>query len=99
MTEKRAGKRTYTEGSIPFAKVAEGTTVVAEEKLEAGTVTFSLAPGSYVLTTYQRPCDGHCGNLDPPADVCSAPVEITAGGVVHATSTVRYGEGCSIEIR
>ena len=30
-----------------------------------------LSPGRYRVISYQRPCDGNCGLLDPPTDRCA----------------------------
>jgi len=56
-----------------------------------------LSPGRYVVTSFQRACDGNCGFLDPPIDQCSSePLELRAGIVVSVlVSVVPFG-GCSI---
>ena len=97
--QRSGGGRSYTEGSIPFVKIVRDGVVVREERLDPSPKTFALPPGTYELSEYQRPCDGHCGNLDPPTDVCSAPIEIAAGASVHAVATVKYGEGCKIAVQ
>ena len=35
-----------------------------------------LAPGRYKVISYQRPCDGNCGTLDPPTDRCARHVHV-----------------------
>jgi len=52
---------------------------------QASTGSLHLDPGRYTLKSWQRPCDGNCGYLDPPTDECSAPVEVASG----ADSTCR----------
>jgi hypothetical protein len=58
-----------------------------------------LAPGRYVITSFQRPCDGNCDVLNPPVDQCSTgPLELRVGMVVSMlVSVVPFG-GCTIAI-
>ena len=60
-------------------------------------VETELAPGRYVITSFQRACDGNCNVLDPPIDQCSiGPLEVSAGMVINAlVSVVPFG-GCTI---
>jgi hypothetical protein len=37
-----------------------------------------VLPGHYVLTVWQRPCDGNCGYLDPPAGFASVEFDVAA---------------------
>jgi hypothetical protein len=62
------------------------------------TMTLRLGPGSYRLVSFQRPCDGNCGILDPPTDECSREIVVVRDRPVEATIAVRPGEGCSIEV-
>lgn len=100
----------YVEGSNSFVRVegADGDEF-AETRLDEGTrleklkvlstATLRLAPGSYRLVSFQRPCAGDCGALDPPTDECSADLRLDAGRPVEATITVLPGQGCTIELR
>ena len=58
-----------------------------------------LAPGRYVITSFQRPCDGNCGFLDAPVDQCSSdPLDLHPGMAVSVlVSVVPFG-GCTISI-
>ena len=53
-----------------------------------------LAPGRYRVISYQRPCDGNCGTLDPPTDRCARRVRILSGGLTEVAVRVRPGRGC-----
>jgi hypothetical protein len=101
----------YVEGAYSFVRLerSDDGEVVAEKRLEEGRqleeliilseTTLTLEPGSYRLVSYQRPCSGNCGTLDPPTDECSATLEVAAGRSVDATITVLPAKSCSIEIR
>lgn len=95
--QRFAGDTLYIEGSLSYIRL-EGPTRV-EEQLSEGRGQLQLEPGSYALSSWQRPCDGNCGYLDAPTDRCSATFEAGAGAALHASIVVRPGEGCSIEIR
>ena len=38
-----------------------------------------LAPGRYEIESYQQPCNGNCGYLDPPTDRCVQSVAVGRG--------------------
>ena len=58
-----------------------------------------LTPGRYVISSFQRPCDGNCDFLDAPVDQCrSDPVELRAGMTVNVLVMVIPFGGCSISI-
>jgi hypothetical protein len=91
----------YIEGSIGFVEVSEpGTAAVRKwerQILGRGRRRFSLAPGTYSLTSWQRACDGNCQDgLDPPVDTCEASVTLGAGETVTAIVTVTPDSGCTI---
>jgi hypothetical protein len=81
----------YTEGALHFARF-EGPTN-GEESLDGGAdrgntlrdpiplglKSFELAPGHYVMSVWARPCDGNCGNLDPPTDGATAEFDVLSG--------------------
>jgi hypothetical protein len=48
--------------------------------------------------SFQRPCDGNCGYLDPPADQCDVPFDVAAKRVITAPVRLTPGEGCTIEL-
>jgi hypothetical protein len=53
-----------------------------------------LAPGRYVVTSYQRPCDGNCGYLDPPTDRCRTTVTLAADDDIVLNVEFAPGQGC-----
>ena len=60
----------YTEGSQSYLTVAAATGVSDTVKYvvmnpEHPVFSKPLAPGRYTITSWQRPCDGNCSNLDP----------------------------------
>jgi hypothetical protein len=55
-----------------------------------------LAPGRYVVTSYQRPCDGNCGYLDPPTDRCTRTITLAPGDDVALTARFAPGRGCRL---
>jgi hypothetical protein len=63
----------------------------------ASTTTVQLERGSHRLVSFQRPCDGDCGSLDPPVDECSREVTVR-NRPVEVTIMVQPGEGCAIEV-
>lgn len=98
----------YVEGTYSYVRIDEldGDTVV-EKKLDdptqrddrtfVSTTTLSLDPGTYRLVSYQRPCDGNCGYLDPPTDRCAREIVVEAGTPLAVTISLQPGEGCTIE--
>jgi zinc D-Ala-D-Ala dipeptidase len=51
------------------------------------------------VISYQRPCDGNCGLLDPPTDRCARPIRILSGGLTEVAVRVRPGRGCRMSRR
>ena len=98
----------YVEGAYSYVRVddLDGDTVV-ERKLDdptrrddrtfVSTTTLTLDPGTYRLVSYQRPCEGNCGYLDPPTDRCAREIVVEAGTPLAVTISLQPGEGCSIE--
>jgi hypothetical protein len=94
-----AGGNLYIEGSYSYVRLEQGGKSVKQVRLKGGRTleaTLPLEPGSYRLVSFQRPCDGNCGYLDPPTDKCSREIEAKAGGRVEATVRLSPGEGCTI---
>jgi hypothetical protein len=56
----------YIEGSLSYICVTDGDETVFEGQLEHDRLQHDLPSGTYTLASYQRPCDGNCGFLDPP---------------------------------
>jgi hypothetical protein len=58
-----------------------------------------LPPGTYHLVTVERPCDGNCGQLDPPVDEtrCRLDVEVRRSSVSRVTiAVVRAADGAAV---
>ena len=74
--------------------------IIDQEAPPSGTVLIddTLAPGTYELRSYQRPCSGNCGILDSPSDGCATRFTLEAEAKVKAAVTVRPGTACPIEI-
>lgn len=91
----------YTEGYISFLRVRGKTGAIIVRKRSLGKVHLRthLAPGSYRLTRFIRPCDGNCGYLDPPTELCRQTLTVAAGVKTHAVVISRIGHPCQIEIR
>ena len=93
------GGSLYIEGSYSYVRVEQDEKKVVQVRLKGGKTleaTLRLVPGSYRLVSFQRPCDGNCGLLDPPTDRCSRAFEAKAGGLLEATVRLSPGKGCTI---
>ena len=55
-----------------------------------------LGPGRYTVISYQRPCAGNCGMLDPPTDRCARRVRVLSGGLTEVAVHVRPGRRCTM---
>ena len=92
----------YIEGQTSYVVVrdATGKVVLRRSFFEFDTpgavVDRQLPPGRYEVVSYQRPCDGNCGYLDPPVDRCTRRITLTAGDDISLTSEWAPGEGCSL---
>lgn len=94
------GGAVYIEGSYSYVRLEQGEKNVVQVRLKGGKTpetTLRLDPGSYRLVSYQRPCDGNCGYLDPPTDQCSREIEAKAGALVEAWVRLSPGDGCTID--
>ena len=99
LRQRTVGDTFYVEGSIWFARLDAGDTVIAETKVDGNNFSIKLPPGFYRLTSYQRACSGNCGALDPPTDRCSAPLRIRPGKTLRALVFVRPGFGCEVKLQ
>ncbi len=89
----------YVEGAVSYVRVrgVRGKLVVAKRsRRPAFRMLRHLAPGRYRVISYQRPCDGNCGMLDPPTDRCAGRVRILSGGLTKVAVRVRPGRRCTI---
>ena len=93
----------YTEGQVSFLVVRDSAgSEVAFRSFQAINPIFpalqmDLPAGRYEVESYQRPCEGNCGSLDPPADRCQADVDLRAGESVFLTAEFAPGQGCAVE--
>jgi hypothetical protein len=89
---------TPIEGAYSYVRIENSSGgKVTEQRLPSdGTASIPLDPGSYTLISYQRTCDGNCGNLDPASDTCSGGFTAAEDRSLSATITVTYGSGCKI---
>lgn len=102
--QRYRGPGYYVEGSVGFVEVsAPGTATVTRRErqiLGRGRRRFSLRPGTYSLTSWQRPCDGNCQDgFDPPVDGCEESFTIGGGETVTADVAVAPDSGCTIAFR
>jgi hypothetical protein len=88
----------YVEGSIGYIQIENraGRRIAQKTFRDAKELRFALMPGRYRMVSFQRPCDGNCGYLDPPTDRCSKFLWIRARTKVTATVLVSPGNGCRI---
>ena len=92
----------YVEGSISYVRVrgVRGKLVVAKRvRRPSFRMQRRLAPGRYKVISYQRPCDGNCGTLDPPTDRCARHVHVLSGGLTEVAVRVRPGRRCRMSRR
>jgi hypothetical protein len=92
------------EGAYSYIRVvqADGSRVVAERRLPDSrrpSATLSLSADRYRLESWQRTCNGNCGDLDPPSERCARRFRLQSGEQRTATITVRYASGCWIALR
>lgn len=77
----------FSEGTISYLVIrhADGTLVTWREFAAGGVgkaqVGFdvTLAPGTFRVESFQRPCDANCGFLDPPTLQCSELISLRSG--------------------
>jgi hypothetical protein len=92
----------YIEGSYSYIRVERDGDEVVQVRLTnapSPRSTLRLEPGSYRLVSFQRPCDGNCGTLDPPTDECARSLEAFEGAILEAVVRIAPGRGCTIETR
>lgn len=92
----------YVEGSVSYVRVrSSGGRQVVGRRVRKPRFRMQrrLAPGRYRVISYQRPCEGNCGLLDPPTDRCARPVRILSGGLTEVAVRVRPGRGCRMSRR
>jgi len=95
----------YTEGSFSYVRVTGGGEEILRELEGPGSTlrvaSIAVEPGSYEITSFQRPCMGTCppdGPLDPARDECAASFTVKAGAQFTAKIVVKAGAGCTISL-
>ncbi len=81
----------FIEGSYTYFRIEnESGNAVLRHRFTDGArkLTTKLRPGKYVLVTYERPCDGNCDYLDPPAARCESSFRVRSGSPIKVV--VRY---------
>jgi hypothetical protein len=66
---------------------------------EGWAISTSLPAGAYLVTSYVRPCDANCGNLDPPSETCSSTISVEGGSRVALDVVLHTSQGCTITKR
>src|SRR5690242_10277900 len=99
--QSSAGGALYTEGSRSFLSIAARAGGAERVDYFAGrevdpVYSGHLAAGTYTLTSWQRPCDGNCGYLDPPTDRCGRTITLVPGAAAAYTIELMPGRGCRI---
>ena len=93
----------YVEGSISYVEVRDSAGRVALARNSGPVVRFSvrapLPAGRYRVTSFERPCEGTCAVLDPPAEACSRRVRVLARGRTAVRVTARAGRPCTIRAK
>ena len=95
-----AGGGLYVEGSYSYVRVQQSKRSIVQVRLTGEKVprgTIRLEPGSYRLVSFQRPCEGNCGMLDPATDQCSRIIEVESSAEIRTVVRLSPGEGCQIE--
>ena len=91
----------YMEGQMSYVQVINaGNEVVADVEFRAldmiqPALDEILPAGSYTLRSWQRPCAGNCGSLDPPRNLCETALELAPGTETFITSAFTPGMDCS----
>lgn len=91
----------YIEGSLGYLRLVDaGGSTVFEKRLDPEKLAVSreVPAGEYVLQSWQRPCDGNCGYLDPPTDRCDATLTLAPDSDVHVMITLRPANGCEMTV-
>ena len=91
----------YVEGQVSFLQLVDAAgEIVVDESFRPLDMIFPvldqhLPAGRYTLRTWQRPCSGNCGSLDPPRNQCESTLALAPGTETFITSAFTPGEGCS----
>jgi hypothetical protein len=68
----------YFEGSYSYVRVErlDGEKLLQDRLDDRLTARLRLDPGTYRFASFQRPCEGNCGSLDPPTDECERVIRV-----------------------
>jgi hypothetical protein len=91
----------YIEGSLGYVRLVDaGGSTAFEKQLDPEKLAVSreIPAGEYVLQSWQRPCDGNCGYLDPPTDRCDARLTLAPDSDMHVMITLRPADGCEMTV-
>ncbi len=93
-----AGNAVPIEGALSYIRLerATGATMTERQLPGSGQLTLRVPPGAYRLASWQRICDGNCGNLDPPSQRCARPFTLRPGEQLTAAIRVNLASGCVI---
>ena len=102
--QAQVGAAMYVEGSKSYVRISSptggsDTTSSFVANPSKPVVSQVVAPGSYTVESWQRPCDGKCGVLDPETDQCESTVTVAAGRSTTLVIILKPGHGCTIEPR
>ncbi len=93
----------YVEGSISYVEVRDSAGRVVLARRSGPAIRFRvrapLPAGRYRVTSFERPCEGTCAVLDPPAEACSRRVRVLARGRTAVRVTARAGRPCTIRAK
>ena len=95
------GNAVPIEGALSYIRLerATGATVTERQLPGSGQLTLRVPPGGYRLLSWQRICDGNCGNLDPPSQQCARPDTLRSAEQLTAAIRVNFASGCVIVLR
>ena len=81
------------EGYVNFFRLRDGSGRLILRR-RSFHLTRRLAPGRYRLTSYQRTCNGNCGQLGSPGPRCSRRFRVGSRELVRLRLIVNYSTGC-----
>jgi hypothetical protein len=91
----------FIEGSVTHLRLVrdDGTTLTdglrPTETLDEPLLDQAVPAGSYTLETVERPCQGNCDFLDPPAEAtrCTLPVQVLSDKSTRVTVVLDLSAG------
>jgi hypothetical protein len=87
----------WRHGAWHFFRIERSGEILEERKLEANIpLAFTLAPGTYDLRSYSRPCNTNCGYLGPPEVLCRSQLSVVADQVLYV-ERVLQASTCTIQ--